>query len=245
MRAVILAGGKGTRLRPFTTSFPKPLMPVGDLPILEILLRQLRSHGVTDVTLLTGHLAYLIEGYFTDGTALGLRVDYVREEAPLGTAGPLRQLAGKFDDDFFVMNGDLLTDLDFSELMRRHRGGGAPVTVCTYARTEKIELGVLHINDAGDVVGYEEKPTMQLDVSMGVYAMSPAVLDRIPARYYDMPHLILDLLAAGGRVGGHRHEGLWLDIGRPDDYGRAHQLLAENPSALLPDLPPPSPPARA
>ena len=99
MRAVILAGGKGTRLRPFTTSFPKPLMPIGDLPILEILLRQLKAHGVTDVTMLTGHLAYLLEGYFADGSALGLKIDYLREEKPLGTAGPLRQLAGRFPRD--------------------------------------------------------------------------------------------------------------------------------------------------
>lgn len=233
MRAVVLAGGKGTRLRPFTTSFPKPLMPVGDLPILEILLRQLRAHGVTEVVLLTGHLAYLIEGYFADGAALGLRIDYIRESEPLGTAGPLRQLAGKLDDDFYVMNGDLLTDLDFTALMGRHRAAGATVTVCTYARTEKIELGVLRIDGDGDVVGYDEKPTLQLDVSMGVYAMSPAVLERVPPGYYDMPQLILDLLAAGERVRGHPHQGLWLDIGRPDDYGRANQLFAENPAALL------------
>jgi NDP-mannose synthase len=235
MRAVVLAGGKGTRLKPFTTSFPKPLMPVGDLPILEILLRQLRAHGVTEVTLLTGHLAYLIEAYFADGAALGLRVDYVREDQPLGTAGPLRQLAGKVDDDFYVMNGDLLTDLDFSALMARHRASPAGVTVCAYDRAEKIDLGVLRIGPDGDVVGYDEKPTLRLDVSMGVYAMSPAVLDRIPAGYYDMPHLILDLLAAGQQVCAHRHGGLWLDIGRPDDYARANQLFAENPAALLPD----------
>jgi NDP-sugar pyrophosphorylase family protein len=234
MRAVVLAGGKGTRLRPFTTSFPKPLMPVGDVPILEILLRQLRAHGVTEVTLLTGHLAYLIEGYFADGSGLGLHVDYVREEQPLGTAGPLRQLAGKLDDDFFVMNGDLLTDLDFSQLMERHRGSGAQVTVSAFARAEKIELGVLRVDPGGDVVGYDEKPTLQLDVSMGVYAMSPGVLERIPEAYYDMPTLILDLLAASQRVSGYRHGGLWLDIGRPDDYARANTLFAENPGAQLP-----------
>jgi NDP-mannose synthase len=234
MRAIVLAGGKGTRLKPFTTSFPKPLMPVGDLPILEILLCQLRAHGVAEVTLLTGHLAYLIEGYFADGAALGLHIDYVREDQPLGTAGPLRQLAGKIDDDFYVMNGDLLTDLDFSALMARHRASPATVTVCAYDRAEKIELGVLRIGDSDDVVGYDEKPTLRLDVSMGVYAMSPAVLDRIPAGYYDMPNLILDLLAAGQRVAAHRHGGLWLDIGRPDDYAQANQLFAENPGALLP-----------
>jgi NDP-sugar pyrophosphorylase family protein len=234
VRAVILAGGKGTRLRPFTTSFPKPLMPIGDLPILEILLRQLKAHGVTDVTMLTGHLAYLLEGYFTDGSALGLKIGYLREEKPLGTAGPLRQLAGLIDDDFFVMNGDLLTDLDFGALLSRHRSSGAPVTVSTYTQYERVELGVLHLGEGGDVTGYDEKPTMRYDISMGVYAMSPAVLERIPDGFYDMPTLILDLLAAGERVASRQHEGLWLDIGRGEDYARANDLFANDPTVFLP-----------
>jgi len=234
VRAVVLAGGRGTRLRPFTVSFPKPLMPVGDIPILEILLRQLHAHGVTDVTLLTGHLAYLLEGYFGDGDRLGLKIEYVREEQPLGTAGPLRQLAGQLTEDFFVMNGALLTDLDFAALMRHHRDGNDMVTVSTFTRQEKIELGVLKIDDGGLVVGYDEKPTLHLDVSMGAYAMSPAALEMIPARAYDMPELVLDLLAAHRRVGARRHDGFWLDIGRPDDYAKANEIFAENPAAFLP-----------
>ncbi|MFI7661031.1 NDP-sugar synthase [Micromonospora parva] len=234
MRAIILAGGRGTRLRPFTTSFPKPLMPVGDIPILEILLRQLKAHGVTDVTLLTGHLAYLLEGYFEDGRKLGLRIGYVREEQPLGTAGPLRQLAGSLDDDFFVMNGDLLTDLDFTALMAHHRGSGAPVTISVYTRSEKIELGILKIDESGDVVGYDEKPTLNLDVSMGAYAMSPKALEKIPAGAYDMPQLILDQLSTNGRVSSWRHRGFWLDIGRVDDYSLANKMFAENPTGFLP-----------
>lgn len=243
MRAIVLAGGKGTRLRPFTTSFPKPLVPIGDVPVLEILLRQLKAHGVRHVTVLTGHLAYLIEGYFNDGSAWGLSIDYIRERKPLGTAGPLRQLAGTLSDDFFVLNGDLLTDLDFGALMRHHRESGAVATVSTFARTEKIELGVLHIGPTGDVEGYEEKPTLKFDVSMGVYAMSPKALKRIPARYYDMPTLIVDLLAAGQRVASYRHDGRWLDIGRGDDYDEANRLFAENPDIFLPppDAPDPGP----
>jgi NDP-sugar pyrophosphorylase family protein len=231
---VILAGGRGTRLKPFTTNFPKPLVPVGDQPILEILLRQLKAHGVDEVTLLTGHLAYLLESYFTDGSALGLRIEYHREDAPLGTAGPLRGLAGKVSGDFFVMNGDLLTDVDFSALMARHRQAGAAVTVSTYHRAERIQLGVLNVDDSGDVIGYDEKPILHLDISMGAYAMSPEVLDRIPEGYYDMPQLIIDLLADGRRVASRRHDGFWLDIGRPDDYARANELFLENPSAFLP-----------
>src|SRR5688572_2936007 len=205
MRAVILAGGKGTRLRPFTTSFPKPLLPVGDLPILEILLRQLKAHGVDRATLLTGYHAYLLESYFGDGSALGLSIDYVREDSPLGTAGPLRYLAGDLTDDFFVMNGDLLTDLDFGQLMRHHREAGVRVTVGTYSRAEKIELGVLEVDAGGDIIGYDEKPVVRYDVSMGVYAMSPAALKWIPEGRYDMPDFIGDLLATGERVSSYRH----------------------------------------
>lgn len=234
MRAVILAGGRGTRLRPFTTNFPKPLVPVGDVPILEILLRQLKAAGVDQVTLLTGHLAYLLESYFGDGSRLGLHIEYLPEVEPLGTAGPLRALAGRESSDFFVMNGDLLTDVDFAALMDRHRGSGAAVTVSTYRRAEQIQLGVLHLNETGDVVGYDEKPTLNLDISMGAYAMSPSVLTRIPDRRYDMPQLITDLLAAGERVASRRHDGFWLDIGRVDDYARANEIFAANPEAFLP-----------
>src|SRR5689334_24149416 len=230
MRAVVLAGGKAAALRPFTASFPKPLMPVGDVPILEILLRQLKAHGVDHVTVLTGHLAYLIEGYFTDGASLGLTIDYLHEEEPLGTAGPLRALRGTVSDDFFVLNGDLLTDLDFATLMQRHRESGATATVSTFTRTEKIELGVLDIDPSGLVLGYEEKPTLTYEVSMGVYAMSPTVLDRVPTGYYDMPTLVLDLLAAGEKVVSHRHTGRWLDIGRGDDYEQAKHFFAVNPT---------------
>jgi NDP-sugar pyrophosphorylase family protein len=233
MRAVILAGGRGTRLRPFTTIFPKPLMPVGEMPVLEILLRQLRSHGVTDVTLMTGHLAYLLEGYFGDGANLGLSIEYLHESEPLGTAGPLHGLQGRLRDDFYVMNGDLLTDLDFSGLMRRHKDDECEVTVGVYSRAEKIELGILRIDDHERVVGYEEKPTVLYDVSMGIYAMSPRILSRIPPRYYDMPNLILDVLSDGLPVSSWRHEGRWLDIGRPDDYENANELIRREPDAFL------------
>lgn len=232
MIAVVLAGGRGTRLRPFTTNFPKPLMPIGDIPIMEILLRQLRAHGVREVYVLAGHLAYMIEGYFGDGSTLGIAVHYLHESTPLGTAGPLRQLRGEITEDFFVMNGDLLTDVDFTALMARHREAGVAATVGVYRRDERIELGVLHLNE-GDVVGYEEKPTLRFDVSMGLYAMSPTMLELIPDHAYDMPALILAALAAGYRVAGYRHDGSWLDIGRPDDYEEASRLFERDPGAFL------------
>lgn len=229
MRAVVLAGGKGTRLYPYTASFPKPLMPVGDVPIMELLLRRLHRTGITDVTVLTGHLAHLIEAYFSDGAALGLHITYIREDRPLGTAGPLRQLVGTHHDDFLVLNGGLFTDLDFGALVEDHRTNNAVATVCTYRRTETVDLGVLHIAADGRVLRYDEKPTLDMDVSMGVYAMSPAVLQRIPDRPYDMPALISDLLACGAPVIGFRHTGLWLDIGRPDDYGLADRIATAHP----------------
>lgn len=237
MKAVILAGGLGSRLRPFTVSFPKPLMPLGDTPILEIVLRQLRSHGVTDVTLLTGHLAYLIEGYFGDGSPLGLRITYVQESQPLGTAGPLRQLRGTLNEDFLVMNGDLLTDVDLGQLMQAHRRAGATVTVSTFRRDEQLELGVLTYGPSDAIVRYEEKPTLKLDVSMGLYAMQADVLDRIPDGAYDMPALIMDLISDGRRVVGRRHEGIWLDIGLADDYARANEIFMSHPQAFLPRTP--------
>ena len=235
MKAIILAGGLGTRLRPFTTNFPKPLMPIGDVPILEILLRQLKRHGVSEATVMAGHLAYLIEGYFGDGASLGVSITYVREDDPLGTAGPLRQLRGRFDDDVLVMNGDLLTDLDFAALMRRHREAAGVATIAVYRQNEQLELGVLDVTEAGNVVGYDEKPTLHLDVSMGAYAMAPNIFELIPSGRYDMPQLIVDLLSAKQRVVAHRHDGLWLDIGRVEDYARAVDLFNREPAAFLPD----------
>lgn len=233
MKAVILAGGLGSRLRPFTTTFPKPLMPLGDVPIIEILLRQLRAHGVDEAILLTGHLAYLIEGYLGDGRAMGMTIRYVRETSPRGTAGPLRQLAGQLNDDFLVVNGDLLTDVDYGALMEYHRQAGASLTISTYRREERIELGVLTIDDRGGVLGYDEKPTMAFNISMGLYAMSPSVLARIPDGHYDMPVLVEDLIAAGVRVAARRHDGFWLDIGRPDDYARANELISSHSDRFM------------
>jgi NDP-sugar pyrophosphorylase family protein len=235
MKAVILAGGRGTRLRPYTTSFPKPLMPIGEYPVLEILLRQLKRHGVTNATVLTGHLAYLIEAYFGDGSALGLGLDFIHEDEPLGTAGPLRALRNGIAGDFMVMNGDLLTDVDFKALMDQHHASGADVTISTCRRPERLELGVLTIGEGGRVTGYDEKPTLELDVSMGLYAMSASVLDRIPDGHYDMPDLIRDLIADGRTVGSRRHDGFWLDIGRPDDFARANDAFAERPGDFLPE----------
>lgn len=233
MRAVILAGGRGTRLAPYTTVLPKPLMPVGDMPILELLIRRLEAAGVRRVTVAVGHLASLIRAYFGDGSQWGVELDYSVEQQPLGTAGPLGLVQG-LDETFLVMNGDLLTDLDFTRMVDAHAHSGAAATVGTFSRDTKIELGVIDAAD-GLVIGYTEKPTFHFLVSMGVYVFEPSVLDLVPvAARMDLPDLIQALLAGGQRVASYAHAGYWLDIGRPDDYELAQQDFERIRATLLP-----------
>jgi NDP-sugar pyrophosphorylase family protein len=227
MRAIILAGGRGTRLRPFTASFPKPLVPLGDTPVVEVLIRSLLRHGFHDVTLSLGYLAELIQAYFQQRQRLLTRLNltYVREVEPRGTAGSLALVEG-LTDTFLVMNGDLLTDLDFNKLVSFHRENGAVMTIATQRRDVKIDFGVLKFDDAGRITDYVEKPEHFYDVSMGVYVYEPSVLRYIVAgEYLDFPDLVLRLLANGQRVCAYVTDCLWLDIGRPDDYERAQQML--------------------
>lgn len=180
MRAVILAGGAGSRLRPYTTVLPKPLMPVGNLPIAEILVRQLSYYGVTRVTFAVGYLHQLIEAYFGDGSQWGVRVDYLRESSPLGTAGPLSQLTD-FSEPLIVLNGDILTDLDFGRLYQSHLDSNNELTIASFDREAAIDFGVLGTNQDGTLFEYIEKPSYAYRVSMGVYVMSPSLLDPIPS----------------------------------------------------------------
>lgn len=229
MRAVILAGGKGTRLRPFTASFPKALVPLGDTPVLEVLIEHLVRHGITDVTLTLGHLATLVRAYFEQRQPVQGRVTmrYVEEAEPTGTAGSLSLVPG-LDETFLVMNADLLTDIDFGDLVRYHREQGAMLTIATHTRTVRMELGVIDVGDDGQVRGYHEKPETSHQVSMGIYVYEPTVLRHIePGKYLDFPTLVLRLLERGERVAAYRTDCLWLDIGRPDDYARAQDLYAE------------------
>lgn len=233
MHAVVLAGGKGVRLRPYTTTLPKPLVPIGDeYAILEILLHQLSRQGFRTVTLAIGHLGHLIRSYVGDGSRWGLRVDYAVEEAPLGTIGPLLTMRDRLPAEFLVANGDVLTDLDFAGLLLEHGATGPPLTVATYARQVDIDFGVLTTRD-GRVVGFAEKPTLDYQVSMGVYGVSAEALAGYePGLALGFDALVLDLLAAGRHPREYRFDGYWLDIGRPDDYDRAN---AEFP-ALRPQL---------
>jgi NDP-sugar pyrophosphorylase family protein len=234
MRAVILAGGQGRRLQPYTAVLPKPLMPIGDVPILEVVVRQLKRSGFADITMAVGYLAELLMAYFGDGQKLGVRVRYSREEEPLGTAGPL-SLVERPAESFLVMNGDLLTTLDFRALWDRHRELGAIATLATFRRDVKIDLGVIEADGAGWVTGYIEKPTYHYSVSTGIYIFEPAVLDYIPAqKRMDLPDLVRTLLASGQRVATYPFEGIWLDIGRWEDYERAAQEFDLHRAEFLP-----------
>ena len=221
MKAVVLAGGKGTRLAPYTKILPKPLMPIDDMPILEILLRQMGRSGVDEVILTVGHLSQLIRAFFQDGRQFGLNIRYSFEECPLGTAGPLSLVTG-LDETFIVTNGDVLTTLDFQELVYCHKSYGSIATIASHVRKIKIDLGVIQANPGHEVVGYIEKPTYDFLVSMGIYVFEPRVLDYIPYNeYLDFPDLVLKLIAAGERVVSYPYEGYWMDLGRVDDYEQA------------------------
>lgn len=234
MRAVVLAGGKGTRLAPYTTVLPKPLMPIGEVPILEVVLRQLGHHHFDDVSLAVGYLAELLMAYCGDGSKFGIKLDYSRESQPLGTAGPIA-LVDRLSDTFLVMNGDLLTTIDYTKMLAQHRASGAITTVATYDKTVKIDLGVLELSKEGRIVDYIEKPTMRYPVSMGIYLFDARVLSFIPkGERLDLPDLVKKLMAAGEKVMAYRHEGYWLDIGRHDDYQEAVREFEAHRTEFLP-----------
>ncbi len=232
-RAIILAGGRGTRLAPYTTVFPKPLMPLGETPILEIILRQLAAARLTDVTLAVGYLSQLIQAYFGDGSEYGLSIGYSRETHPLGTAGPLTLIEG-LDEPFLMMNGDVLTTLDYRAFIDGHIASGAVATISTFVRTSTVDFGVIETAADGAVTGYSEKPTSEYLVSMGVNAFSPEVLEFItPGERLDIPELIVRLIEAGRLVRSAPFCGYWLDVGRHDDFAQAAEEFEAHRSAFL------------
>lgn len=235
MKAVILAGGKGTRLAPYTAVLPKPLMPMGDMPILEVVLRQLKSRGIDSVDIAVGHLAELIRALFGCGEKLGLDIRYSIEDAPLGTAGPLTLVDGLGEETFLVMNGDILTTLDYADLVRHHKAHGAVATIAMYTRQVKIDFGVLETDEHGRLRDIIEKPTKEYSVSMGIYVFEPHVLKYLKHNERrDFPDLVKDLLAAGEHVAVYPFSGYWLDIGRPDDFARAVEEFEARRNEFLP-----------
>ena len=228
MRAIILAGGKGTRLRPYTVTFPKPLVPLGgEMPVLEIIIRQLSRHGVQHVTLAVNHLANLIQAFFQDGSKWGLRIDYSLEEKPLGTMGPLTLLPD-LPENFLVMNGDVLCDLDFGAFYRAHCEAGNDVTVSVCPREQIVNYGVLKFEPGGRITEFVEKPHYAFCVSMGVYCINRRVIKGLKTgAAYGFDNLMLDGIRDGLRMNARRFNGYWVDIGRPEDYESADANFAE------------------
>jgi NDP-mannose synthase len=233
MRAIVLAGGKGTRLRPYTTLIPKPLVPLGGrYSILEIIILQLKRNGFTHVTLAVNHLSQLIMAYFGDGSRMGITLDYSLEEDELSTIGPLT-LIKDLPDDFLVMNGDVLCNLNFGEFLRTHLAARSSISVSSFRRQVQIDFGVLRKDERGHLTGFEEKPRIDYEVSMGVYALNRSVIESLPrGERYGFDNLMIDGLANGHRIDIRPFDGYWLDIGRPEDYERANENFDELSSLL-------------
>lgn len=234
MQALILAGGKGTRLKPYTTIIPKPLMPVGDMPILEVVLRQLKSAGVDRVILAVGYMGQLFQAFFQDGARLGLEIAYSLEEQPLGTAGPVALSLDKLDDDVLVMNGDLLTTLDYRKMFEFHKSAAAAATIGTYKREVKIDFGVVETAD-GQLSRYIEKPVYHFDVSMGINILNVKSIRKFltPGQYQDIPELMTKLRDQGEKVLCYQEPCYWLDIGRVDDYQTATEIFEARKAEFL------------
>lgn len=236
MRAIILAGGRGTRLAPYTTVVPKPLLPVGDMPILEIVMRQLAHYGFTRVTLSLGYMAEYFKLFFAHHKSLSrlVEIDFVEEEQPTGTAGSLSAIPD-LEGTFLVMNGDLLTNIDYRKLIDFHRQHGAILTIATQNKTVRIDLGVLESDDQGAVTGYREKPQLHYQISMGIYVYEAEVLRHIPKNdYLDFPDLVCKLLAMNRKVQTFFNDSCWLDLGRIEDLQQATEIFLARKREFLP-----------
>lgn len=220
-RAIILAGGKGTRLKPYTVSLPKPLVPVGEMPVLEIIIRNLAKHGFDHITLTVNHMADIIRAFCGDGSKWNVKIDYSLESKPLSTMGPLK-LINDLPENFLIMNGDVLTDLHFLDFYNYHINENNIFTVSAFSREDKVDYGVLEIGSDKKLTNFIEKPTKSYLVSMGVYMANKAILDYIPEdTFYGFDNLMLDLIAKNNPASVKIHTGYWLDIGRPEDYEKA------------------------
>ncbi len=236
MKAIILAGGKGTRLAPYTTVFPKSLVPIDHRPILDIIIRQLAYYGFKDIVLTVGHLSELIQAYFKNGIAVAdnINITYYKENKPTGTAGSLCSIPD-LTETFLVMNGDILTTLDYTKLISYHREKDGLLTIGMHTKLNKVDLGVIETDCNGFLVSYEEKPEKEYSVSMGVYVYEPEVLKYIePDTYLDFPHLVHRLLDNGEKVVGYPCDDYWLDIGNHEDYVKAQEEFESGKDKFLP-----------
>jgi NDP-sugar pyrophosphorylase family protein len=234
-QAIIMAGGKGTRLHPYSALFPKPLMPLGDMPILELLLRRMRKAGVTDVILAVNHLRHLIEAYFGDGSKFDLSIRYSNEDIPLGTAGALGNLIDDLRETFFVTNGDLLTTMDLLQMGQLHADTGCDASIGIHQRENKIDFGLIEFDSENRLSAYREKPTSTYYVSMGIYILQREAIRPHVTRndYLDMPTLLAAMRAADADVRCYHDDCVWLDIGRPDDFALAQSMFEHDRALFL------------
>jgi len=237
MQALILAGGKGVRLRPYTAVLPKPLMPIGDIPILEIILRQLKNQGVTSVIIAVGYLHHMIEAYFKDGSNHGVSINYSLEEKPLGTAGPIDLVMDQLEEDFLVLNGDLLTSISYRNLYDSHIKNNAAATIATFKRTVDIDFGVLELEENSQLKNYNEKPSFDYRVSMGINVFNKSSIKSLIKHdeYLDIPDLMMHLKTKKQKVFCYQEECEWLDIGRLEDYNVAVDTFEKKKNIFLPD----------
>jgi NDP-sugar pyrophosphorylase family protein len=235
-RAVVLAGGMGTRLRPYTVVLPKPLMPIGDYPILEVIVRQLAANGFDHITLAVNHQANLIKAFFGGGEAWNVAIDYSVESKPLSTIAPLC-LIPDLPETFLLMNGDVLTDLSLRTLFEAHSHSGAAFTIAAAERVQRIDYGVLAVDPNQRLIGFDEKPSTRYLVSMGVYVVERAVLRRVPPNApFGFDDLMHALIVSGEHVNVRPHAGYWLDLGRPDDYAQAIDEFDRRKAEFLPHV---------
>jgi NDP-mannose synthase len=233
MKAVIMAGGRGSRLAPYTTVLPKPLMPLADRPVIDVVLRQLVRAGVEGVLISVGHLGSLLESWIRSEANYGVPISFLYEDAPLGTAGALGNIDSP-DGTFLALNGDILTTLSFADLAEFHRSSGAVATMAVKERTVEVEYGIVHTGEDGSVVRLEEKPRLGYTVSMGVYAFEPAIVEHITrGERVDFPDLLLRAIGAGQRVAAYSFDGYWRDIGNRDDYEAAIADFAADPHRFV------------
>ena len=230
-----MAGGAGRRLAPYTFVIPKPIVPIGTTPILEIVLRQLACFGFHRVTVTVGHLSEIVRAVAGDGSKFGLRIDYVDEDKPLGTIGPLKAISD-LPDRFLVMNADILTDLDYDALWNYHESQGAVATIATYTKTTQLQLGVIESDGDDRITTFNEKPVLHHKVSMGIYTFDRKILDHIPENaFFGLDQLMSALLDAGERVQSYAFSGRWLDMGTPADYDRAQEEFERERDVYLPE----------
>lgn len=220
-RAIILAGGKGTRLKPYTISLPKPLVPIGEKPILEIIILQLKKSGFDHITITVNHYAEIIQAFFGNGKKWDIKIDYSLEEIPLSTMGPLT-IIDDLPDNFLIMNGDVLTNLDFNAFYADHIRRKSNFTIGAHRRLDKVEYGVLYNNEKSELIRFEEKPINEYFVSMGIYMMNKENIKYIPKNtFFGFDHLMNTLIQKKILPYIYEFNGYWLDIGRPTDYEKA------------------------